>query len=142
MEKDNHFILKQHFEPRQHRHNGRFKKHIRRTEHVEVQVEDDRTGMSVETLKRAFADNLYYLVAKDEYWANLQNYYTALAYTVRDRLLHRWIQTTKTYFAQDVKAVFYLSAEFLMGRQLGNNLISVGLYEQARQAVEESDFSR
>lgn len=67
------------------------KKHIRRTDHVEVQVEDEcakrtlreRTGMSVETLKRAFADNLYYLLAKDEYWANLQNYYMALAYTVR-----------------------------------------------------------
>lgn len=92
------------------------KKHIRRTDHVEVQVEDDRTGMSVATLKGAFADNLYYLIAKDEYWANLQNYYMALAYTVRDRLLHRWIKTTQTYFAQDVKAVFYLSAEFLTGR--------------------------
>ncbi|MBE9014768.1 glycogen/starch/alpha-glucan phosphorylase [Chroococcidiopsidales cyanobacterium LEGE 13417] len=138
MEKNNHFILDRNFDPHQHRHNDRFKKHVRRTDHVEVQVEDDRTGMSVETLKRAFADNLYYLIAKDEYWANLQNYYTALAYTVRDRLLHRWIKTTQTYFAQDVKAVFYLSAEFLMGRQLGNNLINVGLYEQARQAVKES----
>lgn len=96
MEKNNHFILDRHADLHQHRQNDRFKKHIRRTDRVEVQVEDDRTGMSVETLKRAFADNLYYLIAKDEYWANLQNYYMALAYTVRDRLLHRWIQTTKT----------------------------------------------
>lgn len=114
------------------------KKHIRRTAHVQVQVEDDRTGMSVETLKRAFADNLYYLLAKDESWATERDYFMALAYTVRDRLLHRWIKTTQTYFAQDVKAVFYLSAEYLMGKQLGNNLINVGLYEQARQAVAES----
>jgi starch phosphorylase len=61
------------FEPGRNRRNNGIKRHIRRTEDVEVQVEDDRTGMSVETLKRAFADNLYYLIAKDEYWANLQN---------------------------------------------------------------------
>ena len=109
-----------------------------RTDYAPIQVEDDRTGMTVETLKRALADNLYYVVGRYEQWASLQHYYLALAYTVRDRLLHRWINTTRTYFAQDAKAVFYLSAEFLMGRQLGNNLINVGLYEQARQAVQES----
>lgn len=114
------------------------KRHIRRSEPVQVQIEDDRTGMDVTTLKRALADNLYYILAKHEAWATLPDYYLALAYTVRDRLLHRWLKTTQTYFEQDVKAVFYLSLEFLTGRQLGNNLINVGLYEQARQALRES----
>ena len=107
-------------------------------EPIEVQVEDDRTGMTVVTLKRAFADNLYYLLAKDEYWATPHDYYMALAYTVRDRLLHRWINTSRTYIDKDVKAVYYLSAEFLMGRQLDNNLLNLGLYERARQALHES----
>ena len=49
-----------------------------------VQVEDDRTGMSIETLKRAFADNLLYIQGKDESSATLHDYYQALAYTVRD----------------------------------------------------------
>ena len=58
----------------------------------------------------------------------------ALAYTVRDRLLHNWVQTLKT-IRQDVKVVSYLSAEFLLGPQLGNNLINLGIWEQVREAV-------
>lgn len=59
------------------------KKHIHRTEHVKVQVEDDRTGMSVETLKRAIMDNLFYIQGKDEFLATPYDYYMALVYTVR-----------------------------------------------------------
>ena len=102
-----------------------------------VKVEDDRTGMSVETLKRAFADNLFYLQGKDESNATLHDYYQALAYTVRDRLLHRFIKTGRTYYEESVKVVSYLSAEFLMGRHLENNLISLGIYDKMRQVVGE-----
>lgn len=105
---------------------------------IEIQVEDDRTGMTVQALKRAFADNLYYLLGKDESWATPHDYYMALAYTVRDRLLHRWINTVRAYLKKETKAVFYLSAEFLMGRQLANNLLNLGLYERATQAIQES----
>ena len=64
----------------------------------------------------------------------------ALAYTVRDRLLHNWLQTLKT-IRQDVKVVSYLSAEFLIGPQLGNNLINLGLWEQVREAVSRHGLS-
>lgn len=117
------------------------KNNIHPTEPVEVQVEDDRTGTSVETLKRAFADNLYYIQGKNEFLATPHDYYMALAYTVRDRLLHRWIPTTNTYIDKDVKTVFYLSAEFLMGRQLGNNLLNLGLLERFRQVMQESGLN-
>ncbi|NER29735.1 MAG: glycogen/starch/alpha-glucan phosphorylase, partial [Symploca sp. SIO1C4] len=113
-------------------------KYITPTEEIEVQIEDDRTGMSVKTLKRAFADNLYYIQGKNEFLATPFDYYMALAYTVRDRLLHRWINTATTYIKKDVKSVYYLSAEFLMGRQLGKNLLNLGIYERARQAIHES----
>ncbi len=113
-------------------------KHIRRTEHVRIQVEDDRTGTSLETLKRAFLDNLYYIQAKDQDWATQHDRYMALAYTVRDRLLHRWLKTVEqTYLKKDIKIVCYLSAEYLIGRQLGKDLVNVGLYEKARQVVQE-----
>ena len=106
-----------------------------------IQVEDDRTGMSVETLKRAFADNLFYLQGKDESNATLHDYYQALAFTVRDRLLHRFIKTGRTYYEENVKVVSYLSAEFLMGRHLENNLISLGIYEKMREVVNDFDLN-
>ncbi len=102
-----------------------------------VRIEDDRTGMSLETLKRAFLDNLLYLQGKDESTATPRDYYNALAYTVRDRLLHRFIKTGRTYHEENVKVVCYLSAEFLMGRHLANNLINLDIYDKIRQVVRE-----
>ncbi|HBE56223.1 MAG TPA: glycogen phosphorylase [Cyanobacteria bacterium UBA11149] len=110
-------------------------------EAIPAQIESDRTGMTVETIKRAFANNLYCIQGKNEFLATPHDYYMALAYTIRDRLLYRWINTATTYIQKDVKRVYYLSAEFLMGRQLANNLINLGLYETTRQAVEESGLN-
>jgi starch phosphorylase len=103
----------------------------------EIHVEDDRTGVSIETLKRALADNLYYIQGKDECFATPHDYYMALAHSIRDRLLQRRIETAKTYAAKDSKMVYYLSAEFLMGRHLSNSLINLGLYERIRKALHE-----
>ncbi|NER22792.1 MAG: glycogen/starch/alpha-glucan phosphorylase [Symploca sp. SIO1B1] len=97
--------------------------------------------MSVETLKRAFADNLFYVQGKSESIATPHDYYMALAYTVRDRLLQRWLQTAKTYSDKNVKSVCYLSAEFLMGRHLGNNLLNLGISEKIRQVVTEAGLN-
>lgn len=104
---------------------------------TEVRVEDDRTGLSVETLKRAFADNLFYIQGKFPAIASKNDYYMALAYTVRDRLLRRWLNTAETYTRKASRTVAYMSAEFLMGPQLGNNLINLGIYDQVNQAMQE-----
>lgn len=108
---------------------------------VEIQVEDDRTGLSAETIKRAFADNLFYTVGRFPVAASQNDFYMALAYTVRDRILQRWLSTIQLYRQQDVKVVCYLSAEFLIGPQLANNLINLNIYDQVRQAIEESDLN-
>lgn len=102
-----------------------------------IQVEDDRTGMSPATLKRAFLDNLFYLQGINRADASLYDYYVALAYTVRDRLLHRFLKTVDTYKKDQGKIVSYFSAEFLMGRHLGNNLVNLGIYEEMRQVIED-----
>ncbi len=107
----------------------------------QIQVEDDRTGLSIATLRRALADNLFYIQGKFPGVATQHDYYMALAYTVRDRLLQRWINTAQTYLKKDIKLVCYLSAEFLVGPHLGNNLINLGLYERFRCAVEESGLN-
>ncbi|MGH2413014.1 MAG: glycogen/starch/alpha-glucan family phosphorylase, partial [Microcystaceae cyanobacterium] len=93
--------------------------------------------MSVETLKRAFLDNLFYLQGIAQSQASLYDYYVALAYTVRDRILHRFLKTVATYKRENVKLVCYLSAEFLMGRHLANNLLNFGMYDKIRQVVED-----
>lgn len=105
---------------------------------AKVRVEDDRTGMSEETLKRAIADSLYYVQGKGEYFATLHDYYMAVAHSVRDRILQRRIQTAKTHSEKGVKTVYYLSAEFLMGRYTGNCLINLGLYEKIKTVLKES----
>ena len=66
--------------------------------------------------------------------ATRNDWYMALAYTVRDRLLDNWVQTLK-HLKEDVKVVSYLSAEFLLGPQLGNNLINLGIWEQVKEGV-------
>src|SRR5258708_11648746 len=59
----------------------------------------------------------------------------SLALTARDGLIERWISTQQRYYKKDAKRVYYLSAEFLMGRALANNLINLGLYETARDGL-------
>ncbi|MGB8697985.1 MAG: glycogen/starch/alpha-glucan family phosphorylase, partial [Thermosynechococcaceae cyanobacterium] len=105
------------------------------TPDIQIRVEDDRTGLSPETLRRAFLDNLFYLQGKFPRLASKNDYYMALAYTVRDRLFQRWLGTTATYLDQQQRTVCYLSAEFLMGPHLGNNLINLGIYDQVKQAI-------
>ena len=101
-----------------------------------VQIEDDRTGLEIPTLQRAIADNLFYIQGKYPAIATRNDYYMALAYTVRDRLLQRWLATTQTYLDPGVKLACYLSAEFLLGPHLGNALISLGITEPVRQALQ------
>ncbi len=102
---------------------------------------DSHIGSSVEALKRAFIDNLYYTVGRYPAIANRRDSYIALAYTVRDRLMERWINAMQTYRKKDVRAVCYLSAEFLPGPHLANNLINLGIYDQASQAIAELGLS-
>jgi starch phosphorylase len=102
---------------------------------------DVHFGLDGESIKRDFLKNLFTHQAKFPEVATANDNYLALSYTVRDRLLHRWIHTSHTYFSQSVRTVAYLSAEFLIGPQLGNNLISLGIWEPARQAMEDLGIS-
>ena len=95
------------------------------------------TGMSVETLKQAFFDNLFFLQGKPVALATKHDYYMALAYLVRERMLERWNGTAESYTKNRSRTVCYFSAEFLMGPSLGNNLLNLGIYDQVRQAMEE-----
>jgi starch phosphorylase len=97
--------------------------------------EETRSGLSPSTIAKAFRDNLAYICARFPAVATRNDQYMALAYTVRDRLLDRWISTAQTYYQQRSRSVCYLSAEFLMGPQLGNNLVNLGIYDQVKEAM-------
>ena len=104
---------------------------------VQKLSDDIRTGLSTAAIKRAIRESLFYLQAKFPAVATRNDYYLALAYAVRDRLLHLWLRTAQTYYEKAARTVCYLSAEFLLGPQLGNNLINLGVQDQVRQAVKE-----
>ncbi|TVQ08432.1 MAG: glycogen/starch/alpha-glucan phosphorylase [Leptolyngbya sp. DLM2.Bin27] len=89
----------------------------------------------VKQIQQALVNNLRWVQGKDEQFATAHDYYTALAHSVRNQLLQKRIRTAKTYSQAQAKAVYYMSAEFLMGRQLGNGLINLGLYDTMRHAL-------
>jgi starch phosphorylase len=108
---------------------------------VSTETEDDRTGLSKDALRRAFLDNLYYVQGKFPALASKHDYYMALAYTVRDRLLRRWISTASAYTREGSRTVAYFSAEFLLGPHLVNNLINLGIEKPVRDAIRDLGLS-
>ena len=97
--------------------------------------EPTRTGLGPDALRRALLDNLACLQGRYPEIATPRDWYMALAYTVRDRMLARWVNTVKAYAAHHVKVVCYLSAEFLIGPQLANNLINLGIEANVRASL-------
>jgi starch phosphorylase len=97
----------------------------------------NRTALDKASIKRAFLDHLFFLQGKFPSIATFNDYYLALAYVVRDRLLHRWINTAATYTREGSRTVAYLSAEFLMGPHLGNNLVNMGIFDTTEEAMKE-----
>ncbi len=100
-----------------------------------------RTGLSSESIRQAFCDNLFFLLGRFPKVATPHDRFMALAYTVRDRLLQHWIRTAETYFERRSRTVCYLSAEFLLGPQLGSNLINLGIYGVVDQAMRDLGLS-
>ncbi len=100
-------------------------------------AEDVRTGMSAPALRQAIEDHLRYTLGRPFQLLQPQHYYHALALAVRDRMQKRWTDTTQTYLDLSRKVAVYLSAEFLLGPHLGNNLLNLHLEEEARAALAE-----
>lgn len=103
---------------------------------------DVRTGMDVESLKQAITEHLFYQQGRNIVNTSLHDLYLAVSYTVGDRLKQREHRTMNAVFeSRDVRLISYLSAEFLMGPQLGANLIAINIFEEMKQAVEELGFN-
>ncbi|MDQ3281071.1 MAG: glycogen/starch/alpha-glucan phosphorylase [Acidobacteriota bacterium] len=93
-------------------------------------------GLDPDSILETFGHRMMYSIARDEFTASEENLFQGLAYATRDRLMDRWFTTQDRYYRQDVKRVYYLSLEFLLGRMLRNNMINLGAETQYDQAME------
>jgi len=96
----------------------------------------ERRSLDVDGLKRSFLEWLVYSVGKDARAATRRDWFHTVALAVRDRLVDRWMDTTRSYYQEDAKRVYYLSLEFLIGRLLTNSLSNLGIMEQCREALD------
>ena len=103
--------------------------------------EGTRTSLCSSAFKRALMDNLCYIQGRLPRVATLNDWYMALAYTVRDRVLQRWMKTMEFYMDKSVKSLSYFSSEFLMGPHLANNVMNLGISDEVRCALDELGLS-
>jgi len=101
----------------------------------------DKAEEGINNIKSLFLNHLEYSLIKDTTTVKPWDVYYALALSLRDRLIERWLRTQYEYRKQDVKKVYYLSMEFLIGRLLGNSLINLDLYNESYDMLKEMGFA-
>ncbi|MCV9879384.1 glycogen phosphorylase [Brenneria izbisi] len=93
--------------------------------------------LSVEALKHSIAYKLMFAVGKDPSIATQRDWLNATLLAVRDRMVERWLRSNRAQLSQDVRQVYYLSMEFLLGRTLSNALLAMGLYDDLKAALDD-----
>ena len=103
-------------------------------------MEDTYLENDARSLQKSFAGHLEYSQAKNRYIATSHDLYQCMAFSIRDRLMERWNDTMNTYYEENVKRVYYLSLEYLMGRTLGNSLVNLGITGETEKALSELGY--
>jgi len=98
-------------------------------------IKDTRVGDTVAELQQSILDHVTYSMGKVRAAATMHDYYKALALAVRDRMQLRWGHSIETLVGRALKIACYMSAEFMMGPHLGNNMVNLGLEAQARESL-------
>jgi glycogen phosphorylase len=104
-------------------------------------VDAGRRATRADALKRAISDHITYTLAMDASAASDRDRYMSAAWSVRDLLAERWAATQQRYAQNNVKRVYYLSLEFLMGRTFGNAVLNLGLEGATADALESLGYS-
>ncbi len=95
---------------------------------------------STEAIKDNIIHHLMSFQGRDPERSGSADIYKALAYTLRDIMVEKWIRTQKTFYAKKKKRVYYLSLEFLIGRSLENSLLNLGIYDEVVQAIDDLGY--
>ncbi|MBM9519543.1 glycogen/starch/alpha-glucan phosphorylase [Desulforhopalus vacuolatus] len=111
---------------------------------AENEIEENRpeagSRENVERLKKSVLHHLLSFQGRDPERSGEEDVYRALAYTMRDLMVEKWIETQKAFYAKEQKRVYYLSLEFLIGRSLRTAVTNLGLYQDVQKAVTELGF--
>jgi starch phosphorylase len=100
---------------------------------------DGHDSLDAASIARSIAYHLQCSLGRLPEAATDHDFYKAVALAVRDRLQQRWAATTRTYLRNDVRIACYLSAEYLLGPHLGNNLANLGIESATREALRDFD---
>ncbi len=100
----------------------------------------DKEQLESYSLSNQFAEHLEFILVKDKLSATQDDVYYSISMSVRDRLVRKWLRTMHKYNVDDVKRVYYLSLEFLMGRLLGNALINMDYYEESDKIIKDAGY--
>jgi len=92
-------------------------------------------------LSNQFSEHMEFVLVKNKITATKNDIYFALSLSIKDRLVRRWLRTQYVYMAKDVKRVYYLSLEFLMGRLLTNALINMNYYDECRDILKKDGYN-
>ncbi|WP_348664021.1 glycogen/starch/alpha-glucan phosphorylase [Chlamydia vaughanii] len=95
----------------------------------------DKNLVNIETMRQAILNRLYFGVVQAPESASTRDIFTAVAQTVMEWLAKGWLKTQNSYYEKDVKRVYYISMEFLLGRSLKSNLLNLGILELVREAL-------
>ncbi|WP_375793374.1 glycogen/starch/alpha-glucan phosphorylase [Chlamydia sp. 12-01] len=100
----------------------------------------DKNLVNVETMKQAILNRLYFGVVQSPESASTRDIFTAVSKTVMEWLAKGWLKTQNSYYERDVKRVYYISMEFLLGRSLKSNLLNLGILDLVRDALAELNY--
>ena len=101
---------------------------------------EEKLGMDYESIIKSLAFHVEFTVGKERFTADDRDFATALCFVIRDRMMERWNKTQTTYYKDNVKRVYYLSMEYLMGRTLSNSLINLGIYYVCKKVMHDIGF--